>query len=170
MLPVVTHADDRWNCCYVLLENRSAEDVAALLGDHFADPQRSGPETARPSAAAWPLVAPVSDRWTALADPLFQFGDAWDELREWSQDTRVVCLLLVQRELFSHALVWVDREMVWQVSFEGESDDRPVAAGQVPFDPDILGRQLGPADDPRTWFRVPVAAVELLTDWQPESP
>jgi hypothetical protein len=76
-------------------------------------------------SAAWPVVAPLGDRWTMLVDPHFQVGDTQDEIQKWSQSTRIVCVPVVQRELFSHALAWVDREVVWQVSFEGELDDRP---------------------------------------------
>jgi hypothetical protein len=106
-------------------------------------------------------------RWAVLVDRQFEFADTRDALQEWSQGTRVVCLIVIESQLFSHALVWADRELIWQVSFEGELDDRPSVGGQPPFDPHVLGGQHGPVDDPRTWFRVPIAAVELLTDWQP---
>lgn len=36
-----------------------------------------------------------------------------------------------------------------------------------PHFPDVLARQLGLMDDPRTCYYVPVAAVELVTGWRP---
>ena len=102
-----------------------------------------------------------------LVDPHFEFGDAQEQLREWSRGTRVVCLLVIERELFSHAVAWADGELAWQMSFEGEVDDRPPVSGPVPIEPEVLARQLGPVDDPRTWYRVPVAAAALVTGWRP---
>jgi hypothetical protein len=88
-------------------------------------------------------------------------------LRAWSRGARIVCLQVIERELFSHALAWAEGRLVWQVSFEGEVDNRPVVSGRMPADPDVLARQLGSVDDPRTWYRVAVAAVELVTGWRP---
>ena len=163
---VTRDADDCWECCYVLVEDRSADDVAALLGGRLGDRRHREPDAALRSAA-WPAIGPARGGWTVLVDPHFEFGDAHDQLREWSRGTRVVCLLVIERELFSHALAWADGELAWQASFEGEVDDRPSVSGQMPVEPDVLARPLGPMDDPRTWYRVPVAAVELVTGWRP---
>lgn len=159
-------ADDCWECCYVLVEGRSEHDVAALMGGRLND-RRQGERDAAQRSAAWPAIGPAGGGWTVLVDPHFEFGDAPDQLREWSRGTRVVCLLVIERTLFSHALSWADGELAWQASFEGEVDKRLSVSGQMPAEPDAVARQIGPMDDPRTWYRVPVVAVELVTGWRP---
>jgi hypothetical protein len=119
---------------------------------------------------ARPAIRTVDSGWTVLVDPHFKFGDAHEQLQECSRGTRVVCLMVIERELFSHAMAWTDGALTWQASFEGELDDRPSVSGQMPVKPDVLARQLGPTDDPMTWYRVPVAAVELVTGWRPTRP
>lgn len=143
----------------MLLEGHSPSAVNALLGDRITGRRRS--------ATSRLEVVTFHDRWAVLLDPDFEFGDAWDELQAWSCGTRVVCLMVIEPELFSHALVWADGSLAWQVSFEAELDDRPSADGRLPFDLAALAGDLGPADDQRTWFRLPIAAVTRLTGWHP---
>lgn len=159
-------ADDCWESRYVLVEDRSAADVAELLGGRLDD-RRHGERDAALRSAAWPAIGPASGGWTLLVDPHFEFGDAHDQLREWSRGTRVACLMVMERELFSHALAWTNGELAWQASFEGEVDDQPAISGQIPVEPDVLARRLGPMDDSKTWYRVPIDAVELVTGWRP---
>lgn len=157
----------RWcECCYVLIEDRSSDDVATLMGGHLDDVRQVERDAARRSAE-WPSLGPASKDWTVLVDRHVEFGDADKQLQEWSKNTRIVRLLLIERALFSHASAWADGELVWQASFDGEVDGRPSIIGRTPVELDVRSRQFGPIGDPRAWYRLPIAAVELVTGWRP---
>ena len=113
----------------MLVKDRAAGDVATLLGECLGDLRQVEGDAARRSAA-WPSVGPASGGWTVLVDPHFEFGDAHDHLHEWSRGTRVVCLLVIERELFSHAPAWADDELAWQVSVEGAGTTGPRLGGR----------------------------------------
>jgi hypothetical protein len=155
---------ESWSCCYVLLENRTPAEVAALLGGHLSDVFRSEREAAAESAP-YPSVGPAAVGWTVLIDPHFSLGDSDAQLGRWSVAGRVVRLEVIERELFSHALVCADGVVAWEVSFEGELDERPLASERLPYDLEQLAATIGPDGDAETWYRVPIAAAQLVTGW-----
>jgi hypothetical protein len=103
-----------------------------------------------------------------VIDPHFEFGDSDEDLAQGSVGTRIVRLAVIERERFSHAEVWIGGRMAWEMSFEGELDERPVVGGRFPYDIDQLARAISPAGlhDHETCYRVPIAAVERLVGWR----
>jgi hypothetical protein len=157
-----------WASCYVFVEGRSPEQVAALFGGHLAGPLLSAREADTPTAP-WPSVGPAGGRWTMAIDPHFEFDDrSDDDLAPGSVGTRIVRLAVIEREWFSHTKVWVDGRAAWEVSFEGELDDRPLVGGRFPYDLDEFARAISLAglQDHQTCYRVPIAAVERLVGWR----
>jgi hypothetical protein len=131
-----------WASCYVFVEGRSPEQVAALFGGHLAGPLLSAREADTPTAP-WPSVGPAGGRWTMVIDPHFEFDDrSDDDLAPGSVGTRIVRLAVIEREWFSHTKVWVDGRAAWEVSFEGELDDRPLVGGRFPYDLDEFARAI----------------------------
>ncbi|GHJ47952.1 hypothetical protein Cs7R123_52940 [Catellatospora sp. TT07R-123] len=57
-------------------------------------------------------------------------------------------------------------ELAWQISYEGELDERPTPDDGFPYDVDELAAGIGPLS-PYTWYQVPVAAVRLAVGWEP---
>lgn len=153
-----------WACCYVLVEGRSADDIAAMLG---GQPSDKTCEERGAGEAPWLAVGTIGDGWALLVDPHFEYGDSADELLHWSEGTRIVCLQIIEPEGFSHAMVWTAGALAWEISYEAELDARPLVDGQPPYDLDAIARTIGPLDDSRTWCQVPIAVVRLLTGWQP---
>ena len=158
--------DDRQACCYVLAENRSAFELAALLNGRLAGPARSESEAATASAA-WPAAGIASNGWGLLVDPHFEFGDADNELQQWSMCGRVGRLQVIEHQIFGHATLWADGKLVWEVSYEAELDDRPLTSEQLPYDLDVLAAGIGSLDDPLTWYRVTAEVFHLATSWRP---
>jgi hypothetical protein len=158
--------DDGWACCYVLFRDRGAADVASLLGGTLSAPTRTEREATKLSAP-WPTVGPASEAWTVVIDPHLELGDADAELRQWSVGTQVVRLLVIESEAFSHASVWANGEIVWDVSFEGELDDRPLVDERFPYDVDEIASTIDAVPGPQAWYQVPVVGVQRLTDWHP---
>jgi hypothetical protein len=114
-----------WESCYVFVQDRSPEQVAALFGGQLVGPLLSAREADTPKAA-WPSVGPAGRRWTMVIDPHLEFGDSDDAFAPGSVGTRIVRLAVIEREWFSHTKLWVDGTAAWEVSFEGELDDRPL--------------------------------------------
>lgn len=112
-------------------------------------------------------MGPAADGWTVVIDPHFEFGDSDIELRQWSVGTRIARLQVIEQALFSHATVWANGGVVWDVSYEAELDERPLLDSRFPYELDALKSTVGPAEGPHTWFRVLVAAVARLTGRQP---
>ena len=158
--------DDGWACCYVLVENRSALDLAALLGGRLTGPDRTETEAVKASAS-WPAAGIASNGWAVLVDPHFELGDADADLQQWSIGGQVGRLLVIERERFSHATLWAEGRVSWEVSYEAELDVRPLVGGQFPYDLDGLAAGIGSPDDPQTWYQVPVQAFRLVAKWQP---
>jgi hypothetical protein len=154
---------------YVFVQDRSPERVAALFGGHLVGPLLSASE-ADTLTAAWPSVGPAGGRWTMVIDPHFEFGDSDVVLAPGSVGTRIVRLAVIEREWFSHTRMWVDGTAAWEVSFEGELDDRPLVGGRFPYDLDEFARAINLAglQDHETCYRVPVATVERLVGWHRE--
>lgn len=142
-------------CCYLLLENRTPADVAALVGGRLSDVVRPEHEADQESATR-PAVGPAGPGWTVVVDPHFEFGDAQDLIAAWSAGTRAVRLMVIEREGFSHATAWADGAVRWDISYEEEMDDSPRIGGAFPFD----------AGD---GYRAPIDAVRAVTGWQPRT-
>jgi hypothetical protein len=109
-----------------------------------------------PEAGSGPHA--VSGGWTVLADPGFELGDAGDELRQRSVGTRVVRLLVIEREGFSHATAWVDGEVAWEISYEAELDERPLVSDGFPSEVPT---------DRADFFPAAIMAVQSMTGWRP---
>lgn len=155
-----------WSCCYVLLENRTPAEVAALLGGRLPDVVRSERDAADESIPH-PSVGSAGAGWTVVIDPHFAYGDADALLAHWSSAGRVVRLDVIEREQFSHAVVWIDGVEAWEVSFEGELDELPHASPSLPYGLEHLAAAVGPARDAATWYRVPMVAARLVTGRHP---
>jgi hypothetical protein len=140
-------------CCYVLVEGRPATEVAALLGGHLSEVVRREQE-ADQEWAAWPAVGPAASGWTVVVDPHFEFGDA---LTAWSAGTRVVRLMVIEREGFSQATAWSDGELRWDISYEEGLDHAPCVTGSFPYEVQALG----------AGYQAPINAVRAATAWQP---
>jgi hypothetical protein len=132
----------------------------------LAGPVRPEHEAAKASAA-WPAAGAASNGRALLVDPHFEFGDANAEMQQWSTRGRVGRLQVIEQERFSHATLWADGKIAWEVSYEAELDDRPLTTGQFPYDLDALAAGIGSPDDPQTWYQVPAEAFRLATNWQP---
>ncbi|MET0420006.1 MAG: hypothetical protein ABW022_28670 [Actinoplanes sp.] len=145
-------------CCYVLVENRTAAEVAAVLGGQLSDVVRFEDE-ADQEKASWPAAGPAGGGWTVVVDPHFEFGDAEEEMRAWSAGGRAVRLMVIAREGFSQATAWVDGGVRWDISYEDGLDDRPRVGGALPYDVEALS-----AGD---WYQAPISAARLATGWQP---
>jgi hypothetical protein len=161
----IMHTGD-WECCYMLAKNRTEAQVAALLGGQLYGPTRSECEASK-LTARWPSIGPASEGWTALIDPHFEFGDFDEQLRRWSAGTQVARLMVIERELFSHATVWSDNDVEWNVSFEAELDEQPLVDDRFPYDLDALAAAIGLAGNPNTWHLVLTAALRQVTGWLP---
>ena len=142
-------------CCYLLLENRSAAEVAALLGGRLSEVEL-GEGEADQVTASWPAAGPAAPGWTVVVDPHFEFGDA---APAWSAGTRAVRLMVIEREGFSQATAWADGEIRWDISYEEEIDQVPCVSGTLPYDVAALGVD--------GWYRAPINAVRAATTWQP---
>jgi hypothetical protein len=162
--PVVM-TDENSACCYLLVENRTPAQVAALLHATLAEAMRSEREASL-SSAPWPSAGAVDDTWTIIIDPHFEFGDADADLQQWSAGTRVARLQFIEREKFSHASVWAHGELTWEVSFEPELDERPVVSPDFPYVLGELAQTIDAVGDPETWYQVPAVAVQQLTGWR----
>ncbi|MEV6350930.1 hypothetical protein [Actinoplanes sp. NPDC051851] len=152
-----------WACCYILVEKRSAAEVAELIKGRLGRQWRTEEEAARQSVA-WPSIGPTGLGWALLIDPHFEFGDADVEMRVWSVGTRLVRLSYIGREHFGNVKVWTDGNSSWEVSFEGETDKEPTIEGLFPYG---LSALAPPGASPEEYARVPAAAVRLLTGWEP---
>ncbi|WP_144124972.1 hypothetical protein [Catellatospora sichuanensis] len=150
----------------MLLENRTPAEVAALLGGRLSAVVRSERDAAAQSVPN-PSVGSGGAGWTVLVDPHFAYGDADSLLSRWSSAGRVVRLDVIERERFSHATVWIDGVVAWEVSFEEELDERPTASANIPFDLERLAAAVSPVRDAETWYRVPILAARLVTGWHP---
>jgi hypothetical protein len=146
----------------VFVEDRTAEQVAGLFGGCLSDQVPVG--EARSNRASWPAVGVVPG-WVVIVDPHFEFGDADVELTRVSIGTRVLRLSAIERDGFSHATLWCDGAKAWEVSFEAETDDRPLTAGPVPVDVDELAVSMSPA----MHYRAALVAVEKVLGFSPAS-
>jgi hypothetical protein len=168
----------RWGCCYVLVENRSPRQVAALLSGTLSGRNLSGRE-AHGESVAWPSIGPAVAGWTLVVDPHQEFGDADDELRVSSAATRIARLVLVgEPDPFSYASVWNNGSDAWSLSFD-RIDDEPVIGGALPDEIDELRRALGAGDRHGQFleyaeaaYQLAISAVGLVTGWRydPQDP
>jgi hypothetical protein len=158
--------DENTACCWILFAGRTVADVVTLLNARPAGAARSQLDATDPSAP-WPSVGPAGGGSTLIIDPHFEFGDMDSQLRQYSLGTRILRLLVIEHEKFSHATEWADGEIMWEVSFEGELDERPVISDRFPFDLDELASTMGTRRDPEVWYQVAVVAVQRRTGWRP---